>query len=758
MPAILRHLVEFVLFGFVLAAATGLGLALCRLLGLRRVSLWELLPYALGLGLGAIGYGVLAIGLFGALYRETVVLLLAVSFGVGVVAVRRSSAERLPLNKASEDDSNRRENQWSAELGLIAICGVIALITFIATFAPPIQTLTEFDSLSYHLAAPKMFIQEHRINYIPFMHHSNFPFTIEMLYTLGLILWEPMSAGQAKLFHWMYFMGCVGVAALVAADLGNECQRVIEQRRVRLPLPLFPRRAAAVAGAAAVCATPVVVAQSYTANVDVALAFYVLLSLHALLRWQQTGERNRLLLLGVCVGLAMGVKYSGVLIAILAGAVVTWALWRKWDPVRGQWWSFAAAAALAFLIAAPWYVKNIVNTGNPVFPFFHRVFDSTKWNEQLASQYHVSQRAFGVPLDKKHWRDLLSLPWHVTVQGSHARSDEFEVQNSKGSFQLRSGPVKAGSERVFIKDTLQQLERDTHYTIDYTKRLIAFAQPIPRGSLILVAYDLEHYKFDDAPTPNSGAGFAFLLLVPTLLAVRPIPRGVRIVLVISGLWFVAWSMQMQHMRYLVPCLGIASAGAGYAYAHWRWRSSYTGLTAWLALMLALVHSLLLCLNQTSTQQLPRVFVATGSYDEEKFLRERSPVYAVSREIKKNLGDKVKLLMYGEPLGFYLDCEYMWGDPGHQTLITYGDNKTLEELLADYDGLGITHLLINNHHFNWRDPNAKDTPRRLIMEGVKKGVFRLVMTERGEAAMLPSGEITEPEGVDEVFEIKRDVTD
>ena len=75
MPAILRHLVEFVLFGFVLAAATGLGLALCRLLGLRRVSLWELLPYALGLGLGAIGYGVLAIGLFGALYRETVVLL-----------------------------------------------------------------------------------------------------------------------------------------------------------------------------------------------------------------------------------------------------------------------------------------------------------------------------------------------------------------------------------------------------------------------------------------------------------------------------------------------------------------------------------------------------------------------------------------------------------------------------------------------------------------------------------------------------------
>ena len=689
MPTIFRHLVEFVLFGFVLAAATGLGLALCRLLGLRRVSLWELLPYALGLGLGAIGYGVLAIGLFGALYRETVVLLLAVSFGVGVVAVRRSSAERLPLNKASEDDSNQRENQWSAELGLIAICGVIALITFIATFAPPIPTVTEWDSLSYHLAVPKMFIQEHRINYIPFMHHSNFPFTIEMLYTLGLILWDPMSAGQAKLFHWMYFMGCVGVAALVAADLGNECQRIIGQRRVSVSLPLFPRRAAAVAGAAAVCATPVAVAQSYTAYVDVALAFYVLLSVHALLRWQQTGERNRLLLLGVCVGLAMGVKYSGVLIAIMAGAVVTWALWRKWDPVRGQWRSFAVAAVLAFLIAAPWYVKNIVNTGNPVFPFFHRVFDSTKWNEQLASQYHVSQSAFGVPLDKKHWLDLLSLPWHVTVQGTNRPN---------------------------------------------------------------------RYKFDNVHTPNSGAGFAFLLLVPTLLAVRPIPRGVRIVFVISGLWFVAWSMQMQHMRYLVPCLGIASAGAGYAYAHWRWRGSYTGLAAWLALMLALVHSLLLCLNQTSSQQFPRVFVATGSLDEEKFLRERSTIYAVSREIKKNLGDKVKLLMYGEPLGFDLDCKYMWGDAGHQTLITYGDNKTLEELLKDYDGLGITHLLINNHHFKWRDPDARDTPRRLIMEGVKKGVFRLVMTEGGEVAMSAGGSIPRREGVEEVFEIKRDVTD
>src|SRR5205823_3823427 len=81
--------------------------------------------------------------------------------------------------------------------------------------APPADL--DWDGLSYNLAAPKVYLRDHRIHFIAYDSHTNFPFTVEMLYTLGLA-WG--GAVAAKLFHWsMAWLTALAVGAWVQRHL-----------------------------------------------------------------------------------------------------------------------------------------------------------------------------------------------------------------------------------------------------------------------------------------------------------------------------------------------------------------------------------------------------------------------------------------------------------------------------------------------------------------------------------------------------------
>src|SRR5205085_10367980 len=67
----------------------------------------------------------------------------------------------------------------------------------------------EWVALSSHLAVPKIYLEHHRIVYLPTDHHSNFPFLVEMLFTIGLLF---DGYALANLFH--FACGALCVAAL----------------------------------------------------------------------------------------------------------------------------------------------------------------------------------------------------------------------------------------------------------------------------------------------------------------------------------------------------------------------------------------------------------------------------------------------------------------------------------------------------------------------------------------------------------------
>ncbi|MBN1460537.1 MAG: hypothetical protein JXA57_13470, partial [Armatimonadetes bacterium] len=74
-------------------------------------------------------------------------------------------------------------------------------------------------------------------------------------------------------------------------------------------------------------------------------------------------------------------------------------------------------------VAAPWYVKSFVWTGNPVYPFFYEVFDGRYWTAERAQLYTAAQQEFGLG---KGPLDFVALPWTLTM-----RSQQFFDQPDK---------------------------------------------------------------------------------------------------------------------------------------------------------------------------------------------------------------------------------------------------------------------------------------------------------------------------------------
>ena len=50
---------------------------------------------------------------------------------------------------------------------------------------------------------------------------------------------------------------------------------------------------------------------------------------------------------------------------------------------------------VALLIGAPWYVRNVVDTGNPVYPFFYARFGGRNWDAFQERIYKDQQQTFG---------------------------------------------------------------------------------------------------------------------------------------------------------------------------------------------------------------------------------------------------------------------------------------------------------------------------------------------------------------------------
>ncbi len=322
--------------------------------------------FALALGLGVMAYVVLALGLL-KLARPTFLWGGALALGlVGLALVRPQLTWRKP----------KSEESGLGPLLIAAGFGLVGLATLFGALTLP----TQWDELAYHLAVPKVFLREGRIFYIPYDHHSNFPFTLQMLYLLML------SAGSvlgAKLVHSL--CGLLLVLAVAAF-----CKRH------------FGGGGAVAAGV--LLASPLVLWEATTAYIDLGSALFVWLGFHALVN-SSTAPRDGtsvrwLVVSALCMGFALGTKATVLgfwglcLLGILGWNLMTERRWaRETLPHAALWGSVSLG------VGAIWYVKSWLFAGNPVYPFGYSVLGGRYWSAQNAAQYAAEQSKFGFGKD-----------------------------------------------------------------------------------------------------------------------------------------------------------------------------------------------------------------------------------------------------------------------------------------------------------------------------------------------------------------------
>ena len=358
------------------------GQLILGLLRLRRLDSTDtifLLPCGMGLG----GMALLGAGLLGVIPP----LLFRILLGMGwfFVAVTLTSVVlKWNLLNTSALLRESLKNRYGVALLFVSL----ALFTAVAALAPPVGL--EWDALSYHLANGKTWLRDGRIHYLPWDHHSNFPFTVQMLYLWMLGLG---SVGAAKLVHWL-------CGVLLVASVYSFGQRYLS-------------KSAGIVAAFLVAATPIFLWEATVAYIDLATALFTWLSFYAF--WN--GMQNRddaarwRILSAVLMGFALGTKYT-VLgfwgIGLLGVLFERWQATKKIGPTL-----FAATiwGGIALLIALPWYLKTTLYTGNPVYPFAYSIFGGKYWSAENAALYTGEQAKFGLGKDAAN---LLLSPWQAT--------------------------------------------------------------------------------------------------------------------------------------------------------------------------------------------------------------------------------------------------------------------------------------------------------------------------------------------------------
>ena len=414
--------VDLILIVPVLLVLVSLGRRLFALSHVSFSSFGEEALFSMGLGFGALTLLTFLLGVLGGLYRGLFYLL----FALAALALRQEMWETARLSWKGVTGAGRRLSQSSlAVRGLVLVLLLTSLGNLVGTLAPT----TDADTLAYHFAYPKLFIEAHALFYIP-VFHANAPLNQHMLYVVGMLLHGNVLAAL--------FAYAQGIAVVVAIILF--CRRHL-------------RWEVGVLAAALLQASPLLTSMAGSGKVELGLTLFTFLAFWAFYEWTQTADWPRLVITGIFTGLAVGTKYYGLVTGAAFGFLILVSLW------RGRRFSLRKAVAavslyglISVVVGSSWYIRNATDTGNPVYPSFYSIFGGRDWSPEVNDAFTATMgRA-----ESRGGSDFVSFvlaPWRMTVQG-----DRFgDARTGFGPLFLAFAPVVVlllfrsdGANRLFL--------------------------------------------------------------------------------------------------------------------------------------------------------------------------------------------------------------------------------------------------------------------------------------------------------------------
>jgi len=364
-------------------AAWSVGALLMSLTPGLNLSTWERGYFAVLIGLGLIALLTLALGLLGALSSgvfwgcHVAVMVLA--------ALRFRVAAQRGVESIVSDPVARRDLWWVA-VSLPFLVGMV-----LGSLSPS----TDFDVNEYHLGGPKEWYLAGRMGFLEHDIYTSFPFLTEMLLLDGMVLYG----------DW-YWGALAGQAAVMLFTPVTAVGLWLCGRR------WFSNTAGAWA-AIVYLSTPWVFRMSIIPYAEGGLTAYVFGSTFAALiafeqfrGWTIAESRTVMLpvwLTGLCAGGAMACKYTGLVLAVgpsiamltLIAAIRAKRVWLAADPAtrparyvpRMRLQTLGVLLLGVSVLVGPWLLKNLIETGNPVYPLGYAVFGGRDLDEELALKW-----------------------------------------------------------------------------------------------------------------------------------------------------------------------------------------------------------------------------------------------------------------------------------------------------------------------------------------------------------------------------------
>ncbi|MEI8349161.1 MAG: hypothetical protein WCI77_03315 [Candidatus Omnitrophota bacterium] len=360
-------------FIIIILIAYGLGKLLFNLFIRKPNSLLEDFTFSVGLGLALLGYVVYIIGSLGFLYQKYILTALMLCVLVAIYP-----AYRFIYGFRHYNISKTIKSLNIFEKFLIGIIIFVPVVCLFGALAPEIGN----DTLSYHLYHPKIFIENHKIGYIPFTRESLWPYLAEMLFTMGLIL---KSVTVAKLFH--YFFGILSAMAVFSFT-----RKFFSQKVALLATALF-------------LSAPGIFMQMVYSYIDLAQCFYSFLAFYVLMLWMESKHIRLLMLSAVFVGLTISVKLLGGITLLVLCLIMLLEFIRIKTNYKNMLKYFFIFGFITFLVCCVWYIRSYFVLGNPVYPFLHNIF-GTGWETNINVDVGT----------KKDFLGFLMLPWDVVMQ------------------------------------------------------------------------------------------------------------------------------------------------------------------------------------------------------------------------------------------------------------------------------------------------------------------------------------------------------
>jgi len=272
------------------------------------------------IGFGVLGWLVFPVGVSGFLSEGPLTVLLSAG-ALAAVLLRRTGAFFKPPRPDAVG--------WV----LLVLLGLVFVFDLMEGLAPP----ADADTLAYHFAVPKQFLDAGRIDFILQPLNGAVPFGVQMTYIPAMALGSEMAVTL-----WTMVSGWATAALLF----------VLSRRHLGFNWSL--------AAALVFLTTPAVIYGGGSGHVETRIALFVMVAAWATVRAIQTSQTNYAVLAGLGAGFFAAAKYTGLLFAAVSGLVVV---------IQRRWLKNGTLFGAAMLVAGfQWYAWNVLHTGDPVFP------------------------------------------------------------------------------------------------------------------------------------------------------------------------------------------------------------------------------------------------------------------------------------------------------------------------------------------------------------------------------------------------------